>query len=430
VKSELEQRIATRRAVVGVIGLGYVGLPVAVHFGRRGFGVLGFDVDPRKVRAIRASRSYIDAVSSRDLKRSGMRATADFGRLREVDAVLICVPTPLAPDGSPDLSFVRRSARAVARTLRAGQLVVLESTTYPGTTRRVVKPILDRAGVPYLLGYAPERIDPGNRRFGIANTPRLVSGIDAAGARAVAALYRAAIGRVVPVSAPEVAEAAKLLENIYRAVNIAMINELKTVLDKMKIDVWEVIAAAASKPFGFAPFTPGPGMGGHCIPVDPFYLSWKARRVGARARFIELAGRVNRQMPRYVVGKLEEALRARGRRLDGARVLVLGVAYKRDTDDTRESPGLEIMALLRKRGCRVAYSDPHVPRLRPMRRFDYRLASVRLTPATLRRFDAAVLATDHAAFDRLLIARHARLVVDTRRAFGPDLCCAGNIVRA
>lgn len=429
-KAELLKKIASRRALVSVIGLGYAGFPVLHHFAKRGFPTLGFDIDKRKVRSVNAGRSYIESIPSADLRKYKIRATDDFRRLREPDAVVISVPTPLAPDGRPDLSYVKKSTQSVARTLREGQLVVLESTTYPGTTRDVSKPILDRVGKPYFLGYAPERIDPGNKVFTVKNTPRLVSGIDDDSGELVEALYGAVLPKVVRVRTCEVAEMAKLLENIYRAVNIAMVNELKMVLAAMGIDIWEVIAAAATKPFGFQRFDPGPGMGGHCIPVDPFYLSWKAREVGAMARFIDLAGQVNVQMPFYVVQRLEAALRERGRKLAGAKVLVLGVAYKRNTDDARESPGLKVMEILQDRGVRIAYSDPHVPSLRKMRHYHFKLNSTPTTPAALKAFDAAVMITDHDEFDLDTIVRASKLIVDTRNAFAAGHYHTGKVVQA
>ncbi|HXG62828.1 MAG TPA: nucleotide sugar dehydrogenase [Planctomycetota bacterium] len=415
----LESRLRSRRAVVGVIGLGYVGLPLVRLFATKGFPVLGFDIDPSKIEKLRRGESYIRSVPAETLRRIRRRfeATADFARLAEADAIIICVPTPLQEDGRPDLSFIRSTADTIARHLRPGQLVVLESTTYPGTTREVLKPPLDRRGVEYYLAFSPEREDPGNKDWTNADIPKVVGGIDERSRRLAARLYGAAVSRVVEVSSCEVAEAAKLLENIYRCVNIALVNELKMCFERMGIDVWEVIAAASTKPFGFQPFYPGPGLGGHCIPIDPFYLSWKAREFQFATRFIDLAGEINVQMPYYVVGKLEEALKARGRGLAGSRILVLGLAYKRDIDDPRESPAFKIIELLEQKGADVSCHDPFFPAIPPMRHYRHlRAKTVPLRRETLAASDAVVIVTDHSAYDYPWIVRHARLVLDTRNA--------------
>jgi UDP-N-acetyl-D-glucosamine dehydrogenase len=420
----LRERLRARKAVVGVIGLGYVGLPQALSFGEAGFRVLGLDIDPAKPEALNAGRSYLlDIPSDRiaALVSSGrLSATTDFGRVGECDALIVCVPTPLSEHGEPDLSAVSGTASAIAPGLRPGQLVVLVSTTYPGTTEELVRPILEARGLvvgrDIALGYSPEREDPGNPRYGLGNTPKLVSGCTEACRDMAVLLYEPVVPKVVPVSSTRVAEASKLLENIYRAVNIALVNELKMCFDRMGIDVWEVIDAAATKPFGFTPFYPGPGLGGHCIPIDPFYLTWKARAFDFHTRFIELAGEINTAMPDYVVGKLRDALDGHGVPLRGARILVLGVAYKRDTGDIRESPSLRILGLLARHGVQVAYHDPHVPRLGRSRRYEFDLTSTPLTAEALGAADAVLILTDHSTIDYEHVVRHAAVVVDTRNA--------------
>jgi UDP-N-acetyl-D-glucosamine dehydrogenase len=420
----LRERLSDRTACVGIIGLGYVGLPQALSFAETGFRVLGFDIDAAKAEAIQAGRSYVlDIPSDRITCLVGegrLGATVDFSRLGECDALIICVPTPLSEHGDPDLSAIEDTTAAIAPRLRTGQLVVLVSTTYPGTTEELVRPPLEATGLvlgrDFALGYSPEREDPGNARFGLRNTPKLVSGCTPVCRELTEILYRPVVQKVIPVSATRVAEASKLLENIYRAVNIALVNELKMCFDRMGIDVWEVIEAAATKPFGFTPFYPGPGLGGHCIPIDPFYLTWKAREFDFHTRFIELAGEVNTAMPGYVVGRLHDALDRRGTTLRGARILVLGVAYKRDTGDIRESPALRILSLLAERGAEVAYHDPHVPRLGRSRRYRFDLESTPLTAETLRTVDAVLIVTDHSSIDYDVVVRHAPLVVDSRNA--------------
>jgi UDP-N-acetyl-D-glucosamine dehydrogenase len=418
----LLQAIDDRTARVGVIGLGYVGLPLVELFAREGFPVLGLDIDAAKVEHLQAGRSYIGHIASERvaaLRASGrFEATADFARLTGADAILICVPTPLGSHREPDLSAVRHTGRTIGRHLRAGQLVVLESTTYPGTTRDVLRPELEAGGLvagrDFFLAYSPEREDPGNPTFSAGNIPKVVGGWDEASGALARGLYGAVVPRVVPVSSCEAAEACKILENTYRAVNIALVNELKLVFDRMGIDVWEVIDAAKTKPFGFQAFYPGPGLGGHCIPIDPFYLTWAARAHGLHTRFIELAGEINTAMPRHVIDRVMTALNDRGRSLKGGRVLVLGVAYKPDVDDCRESPAVELMELLQDRGASVAYHDPHVPALPPLRGHAIRLESVPLTPDVLAAQDCVLIATDHSSFDWDFIVPHATLVVDTR----------------
>jgi UDP-N-acetyl-D-glucosamine dehydrogenase len=435
----------SRRGVVGIIGLGYVGLPLAATFAEGGFAVVGFDVDGAKIDALRAGRSYIRHIPAERLApllcaeppRSAGAAfhpTSDFELLRSCDAVLICVPTPLTENREPDLSYVTGTAATIAKYLRRDQLVVLESTTYPGTTDDVVCRILEggglRVGVDFHLAFSPEREDPNNAQYTTRTIPKLIGGCTPRCGAVAAALYGAIMDRIVPVSSARVAEAAKLLENIYRSVNIALVNELKMLFDRMGLDVWEVIDAAATKPFGYTAFYPGPGLGGHCIPIDPFYLTWKARQYELTTRFIELAGEVNHAMPAFVVAKLMDALNDRRLSLKGARVLVLGVAYKRDLDDLRESPALKIMDLLSKKGAEVAYHDPYVPVLKPSRHYDFNLASVPLTREELQRADAVVVATDHTAFDYQFIVDASALVVDTRNATRSVATGREKIVRA
>ncbi len=441
--TELSQRIAGRSARVGVIGLGYVGLPLALLFEEAGFPVTGFDVDPAKTEALGRGESYIRHIGrervAKAFRRGHIEATTDFDRLAECDAVVICVPTPLGRHREPDLSYIRETADEIARRLRRGQLVVLESTTYPGTTREELLPRFAARGLAvgsdFFLAFSPEREDPGNRNFQTQNIPKVVGGVDAASLKVAVALYSAAVARVVPVSSPEVAEATKLLENIFRAVNIALANEMKLVLERMGIDVWEVIEAAKTKPFGFMPFYPGPGLGGHCIPLDPFYLTWKAAEHGVWARFIELAGEVNTSMPHYVVDRTARALNGRGRSLKGSRVLVLGLSYKADIDDDRESPSFEIIELLRAAGAEVAYCDPFIPVARPGRAHDIGLCSVPCTAEEFARYDAVMVATAHSDFHRPELFQSVSLVIDTRNlmaqmGFGSAGSAGLEVVRA
>jgi UDP-N-acetyl-D-glucosamine dehydrogenase len=421
----LKSRIARRDYTVGVIGLGYVGLPLVLRFGEVGFRVIGFDIDAAKVKHLNDGTSYIEHVPGPRVQAlvaaHRFVATSDVGRLGEPDAVVICVPTPLTRHRDPNLLYVETTADAVAAALRRNQLVCLESTTYPGTTDEVVLPRLLarglRVGEDFFLAFSPEREDPGNTQFDTATIPKVVGGVTPDCLALATTLYAQAIKQVVPVASTRVAEATKILENVYRAVNIALVNELKIAFERMGINVWDVIEAAKTKPFGFQPFYPGPGLGGHCIPIDPFYLTWKAREYGVATRFIELAGEINAGMPDYVVQRLMNALNERGKALRGARVLVLGAAYKRDTDDPRESPSLEIMEDLIQKGAVVEYSDPHLPRLPSVRRHQIDLASVPLTEASLRAYDAVLLVTDHSRFPYELIHRSAPLIVDSRNAF-------------
>jgi UDP-N-acetyl-D-glucosamine dehydrogenase len=417
----LLDRIGSRRARVGVIGLGYVGLPLAVEFARAGFGVTGFDVDASKTGQINAGRSYIPDVSEADLAAwvgvGRLKATTDMSELVAMDAIDICVPTPLRKTKDPDLSYVVLAVEAVAATLKPGQLVILESTTYPGTTDEVVQPMLEakglKADVDFFLAFSPERVDPGNRQFTTKNIPKIVGGIGAASTQAASALYGATVQNVVPVSSTRVAEMVKLLENTFRAVNIGLVNEIALMCHKMDIGVWEVIDAAKTKPFGFMPFYPGPGLGGHCIPIDPFYLSWKARQNGFECRFIELAGHINSSMPHYVVDRVAAALNTVRKPINGSRIHLIGVAYKRDVNDMRESPALDVMELLAKRGAELSYTDPFVPCLK---HGGHPLASVDLRTALDQAPDCAVICTDHSEFDYDALVESGTLVVDTRNA--------------
>ena len=417
----LAERTAKRKTRIGVIGLGYVGLPLAVEFARAQFHVTGFEIDAKRAAAINAGRSYIKDVSTSDVKNlvaSGhLRATLDFDELRPMDVIDICVPTPLRKTRDPDVSYIVTAVEAIAPRLRPGRLVVLESTTYPGTTDELVRPMLEqgglRAGRDFFLAFSPERVDPGNPTHNTRNIPKVVGGVSPDCSEAACILYKSVLDRVVPVSSTRVAEMVKLLENTFRSVNIGLVNELALMCDKMGIDVWEVIDGAATKPFGFMPFYPGPGLGGHCIPVDPFYLSWKARESGFEARFIELAGQINGSMPYHVARRVGEALNSRRRSVRGSKVLLLGVAYKANIDDVRESPSLDLIQILKDQGARVEYSDPHVPTLR----HDGGVMKSRpLRASTLRAADCVVIATAHKAFDYDLIARHARTIVDSRNA--------------
>ncbi|MEM6260265.1 MAG: nucleotide sugar dehydrogenase [Planctomycetota bacterium] len=422
---DLLDKIDDKTATVGVVGLGYVGLPLIHAFIDAGMTGLGFDIDPEKVEQLARGESYIGHIPSSWLQswidRNRFAATTDFTRLREADAILVCVPTPLDDAREPDLSYVVSTAKQIARALRPGQLVVLESTTYPSTTRDVLLPLLEssglRSGIDFFLAYSPEREDPGNPDFSAARIPKVVGGQDAASLEAAVALYSGVIKEVVPVSSCEVAEACKILENTYRAVNIALVNEMKVLCDQMGISVWEVIDAAKTKPFGFSAFYPGPGLGGHCIPIDPFYLSWVARRHGLSTRFIELAGEINSSMPDYVIRRLIEALNEHGKPVRGSRVGVLGIAYKRDVDDPRESPSFVLLERLRDLGAELSYNDPLVPQLPKMRKHDLpAMSSSSLTEDYLRSLDCLLIATDHSQYDYDFITQHSSLVVDTRNA--------------
>jgi UDP-N-acetyl-D-glucosamine dehydrogenase len=439
--ASLLARLEDRSATVGVIGLGYVGLPLAMTAARAGYTVTGFDIDPAKIVDIEAGRSYIEAVSDAVLGEfvaSGrFSATTEFEGLAACDVIVICVPTPLTRHRDPDLSFVTRTSEAIAQHLRAGQLVVLESTTYPGTTDGVVRPILEKTGLKsgrdFFLGFSPEREDPGNRDFQTSTIPKVVAGDGPEAARLMEAFYGAAVERVVPVSSNATAEAVKLTENIFRAVNIALVNELKVVYEAMGIDIWEVVDAAKTKPFGYMPFYPGPGLGGHCIPIDPFYLTWKSREYELPTRFIELAGEINSAMPRHVVDRLAEALDMRaGKALSRSKVLVIGLAYKKNVPDIRESPSLKLIELIEARGSKASYHDPHVAQIPGTREYGHLKGreSVDLTPEAVAGFDAVLVSTDHDAVDYAMLAERAALVVDTRNAFGRRGIAGASIVKA
>ncbi len=424
------------RLRVGIIGCGYVGLPLALRFAEAGHRVTGFDTDPNKVQKLNHGQSYIQHILNSKVQQfvqsRHFSATTDFSRLAEADAILICVPTPLDQRREPDLSYVEQTAKSIRPHLRRGQLVVLESTTYPGTTEELVLPILEQSGMKcptahgpendqiatdFFLAFSPEREDPGNKQFGLAQIPKVVGGVNPPSGRAAVSLYAQIVARVVPVSTTRAAEMAKLLENIFRCVNIALVNELKLLATRMGIDIWEVIDAAATKPFGFMPFYPGPGLGGHCIPVDPFYLAWKAREYDFATRFIELAGEVNTAMPYHVVESVAGALNERQKAVKGARVLVLGVAYKKDVDDLRESPSLKIIELLTARGAKLDYNDPFFPEMHRMRHYNFEgMKSIPLDPKTVASYDCVLIATDHSSYDYQMLVESAQLVVDTRNA--------------
>jgi len=439
IKADLIERIRTRQARVGIIGLGYVGLPLVLRFGEERFSIIGFDIDPSKVSKLNAGESYIRHISSDRLqtllKNKQFEATNDFGRLSEADCIIICVPTPLTAKKDPDLQYIETTAEAVFKTLRKGQLVSLESTTYPGTTEEI---LLEKfrtrgleAGKDYFLVFSPEREDPGNPKFSTRTIPKVVGGVTADCLEVGCTLYGAVIDRVVPVSSTRTAELVKLLENIYRSVNIALVNELKLLGQRMNIDIWEVIEAASTKPFGFTPFFPGPGLGGHCIPIDPFYLSWKAKEYDFSTRFIQLAGEINTSMPHYVIERIGEALNKVSRSIRGSKILIAGVAYKKDIDDMRESPSLEIMKLLKERGAELYYNDPYIPNLPRTREYDFSyMSSVPLNQDTLGKMDIVVITTDHTNVDYQALVDHSRMVVDTRNATKQIKRGSEKIVRA
>ncbi|MBE9534772.1 MAG: nucleotide sugar dehydrogenase [Proteobacteria bacterium] len=444
-KEQLIQKIKTCEAVVGIVGLGYVGLPLMLRFTEVGFPVLGFDIDEVKVAKLNNGESYIGHIPSaaiaekrqQEVRLGGgktvplLDATSDYSRASETDVLILCVPTPLNRHREPDLSYVRHTIESLQPYLRRGQMISLESTTYPGTTEEELRSRIEKSG--FIIGkdvflvYSPEREDPGNPIYNTENIPKVCGGSSKECLEVGQVLYSMVVGQVVPLSSTRAAELTKLLENIYRAVNIGLVNELKIVADRMGIDIWEVIDAAATKPFGFTPFYPGPGLGGHCIPIDPFYLTWKAREYGINTRFIELAGEVNTAMPHWVVGKVIDALNEKGQSLKEAKILVLGLAYKKNVDDPRESPAMEIMEILRSKGADLCYSDPHVPVFPPMRRHQFELQSVELTPEALQHLDCVLLITDHDDFPYDLIAAHASLIVDTRGVYRDD---EPNVVKA
>jgi UDP-N-acetyl-D-glucosamine dehydrogenase len=424
-KQELLSLLESRKAKIGIIGLGYVGLPLVLRFGEEGFRVIGFDVDPQKVSKLNAGESYIRHIDAGRLQTlvnaKAFEATADFARLSEADCIIICVPTPLTEKKDPDLQYIEKTADALVKTLRKGQLISLESTTYPGTTEEILLEQFKATGLEvgkdYFLVFSPEREDPGNAKFSTRTIPKIVGGTTPDCLEVGRALYSSVIDRVVTVSSTKAAELVKLLENIYRCVNIALVNELKLLTDRMGIDIWEVIAAASTKPFGFTPFYPGPGLGGHCIPIDPFYLSWKAKEFDFSTRFIQLAGEVNSAIPHYVVERITTALNDKGKPVRGSRILILGVAYKKDVDDVRESPALEIMELLEDKGATLSYSDPYIPRLHKMRKHDFsHMSSVPLNEDLLKKCDAVLITTDHTGIDYQWLVTNSALVVDTRNA--------------
>jgi len=429
---ELLNKIKDKSAVIGIIGLGYVGLPLGLEFASKGFKVLGFDLDEIKVKNLNEGKTYIKHIASKRIKdvvdKKRFSATKEFDRLPEVDTIIICVPTPLDEHREPDMTYIVSTAETIAKYLRKGQLVSLESTTYPGTTDEILLPLFERSGErdggnkfevgkDFYLSFSPEREDPNNPSFNTATIPKVVGGVTPNCLKIATALYNNVVVKTVPVSSTRAAEATKLTENIYRSVNIALVNELKMVFDRMGIDVWEVIDAASTKPFGFQPFYPGPGLGGHCIPIDPFYLTWKAREYEVHTRFIELAGEVNTYMPYYVVEKGSEALNRVKKSLNGSKLLILGVAYKKDIDDMRESPSLRLIELFREKGCEVSYNDPYVPKLPRTRKYQFDMESVELTKENLAKFDLVVLSTDHSDYDYKMIAENASLILDSRNAF-------------
>lgn len=439
----LLKKINNKSAVIGIIGLGYVGLPIALEYALKGFKTIGFDIDNRKIPLINAGKSYIKHINADKIKKTVnskmFSATSDFARLPEVDAIIICVPTPLNEHREPDMTYIENSGKIIAQYLRKGQFVSLESSTYPGTTEEILLPMFETApltqsmmgkkqlangktknfkvGEDFFLAFSPEREDPNNPKYSTATIPKVVGGVTANCLKIALALYNQVIVKTVPVSSPRAAEATKLLENIYRSINIALVNELKMVFERMDIDVWEVINAAATKPFGFQAFYPGPGLGGHCIPIDPFYLTWKAREFEINTKFIELAGEINTYMPYYVVEKAGEVLNKFKKSLNGSRVLILGASYKKDIDDMRESPSLKLIEIFREKGAKVDYNDPYIPKLPKTRKYQFDMVSVELTKRNLARYDLVLLSTDHSNYDYKTITANAKLILDTRNAF-------------
>jgi UDP-N-acetyl-D-glucosamine dehydrogenase len=433
----LLDKIRKRNATVGVIGLGYVGLPLVIQFVKAGYKTIGFDVDAEKIKYLRAGKTYIKHIPGEEVRllkgNASFKATDDFSSLKKADCIIICVPTPLGKHHEPDLSYVLDTTKMIAKYLRKGQLIVLESTTYPGTTDEDMRSILEgtglTAGEDFHLAFSPEREDPNNKDYSTSTIPKVVGGYTPACLEVARTLYDSVVVKTVSVSSTRAAEATKLLENIYRSVNIAMINELKMIFDRMDIDIWEVIDAAKTKPFGFQAFYPGPGLGGHCIPIDPFYLTWKAREHGYHTKFIELAGEINTHMPYYVVEKVIDALNVKKKTIHAARVLILGLAYKKDIDDTRESPSLKLIELLMQKGAHVDFNDPYIPRTKKMRHYDLKKTSVPLTKESLKTYDCVIIATDHSSYDYGFILKHALLIVDTRNAM-KGLAHRGKVVKA
>ncbi|HHS13940.1 MAG TPA: nucleotide sugar dehydrogenase [bacterium] len=421
---DLKSKIDSKKARVGIIGLGYVGLPLLIEFVREGFNAIGFDIDPRKIECLAKKKTYIKHIPNTDIQKMASSgrfdSTTDFSRLKEVDCIVVAVPTPLDKYRQPDLSYIRATSETISQYLRKGQLVILESSTWPGTTEEVMRPILEQSGLrcpeDFYLAFSPEREDPNNPKYSTRTIPKVVGANDEAGLACAKALYDRVIVQTVTVSSSQAAEATKLLENIFRSVNIALVNEMKQILDRMGIDVWEVIEAASTKPFGYMPFYPGPGLGGHCIPIDPFYLTWKAKEYDMPTRFIELAGEINTAMPYYVLQKMMEALNTHRKSLNGSRILILGAAYKKDIDDMRESPTLKLIEILSEQGAEVDYNDPFIPMMPKVRKYQYDMKSVELNPKTLASYDAVLISTDHSSYDYEMIVRHSLLIVDTRNA--------------
>jgi UDP-N-acetyl-D-glucosamine dehydrogenase len=436
--TKLQDKITQKEFLLGIIGLGYVGLPLSLTFLRKDIAVLGFDLDIKKIDMLHAGVSYIKHIPSEKLnafvQQGKLSATADFSRLNEPDVLLICVPTPLTQNREPDMHYIENTGHAIAKVLRPGQMVILESTTYPGTTVELLLPILENSGLAagkdFALAYSPEREDPGNPKYTTADIPKVVGGINDESTALAADFYKTGLQSVVGVSSTQTAEMSKLLENIFRSVNIALVNELKILSHRMGIDVWEVIRASSTKPFGYMPFYPGPGLGGHCIPIDPFYLTSKAREYDFPTKFIELAGEVNTAMPYYVIQRVMEALNSRKKSINGSRILLLGMAYKKDIDDPRESPSFKLLELLQEKGAEVLYNDPHIPVLLPMRKYSFNLKSTDITAETLASMDCILLATDHSAYDYRFILEHADLIVDTRNAFNGLNGAADKVMQA
>jgi len=435
---DLKQKIETKNAKIGVIGLGYVGLPLLLEFVDAGYHCIGFDVDEKKIRALGKKETYIKHISSERIAKimeTGLlHAATDFSRLTEMDCIIVAVPTPLDKHQQPDLSYIINTSETISKHLKKGQLVILESSTWPGTTEEVMKPILEKSGLKcskdFYLAFSPEREDPNNPDYSTKTIPKVVGANDSYSLDCSTALYDAVIVQTVPVSSSQAAEATKLLENIFRSVNIALVNEMKIILDRMGIDVWEVIEAASTKPFGYMPFYPGPGLGGHCIPIDPFYLTWKAKEYDMPTRFIELAGEINTHMPYWVIRKIMEALNSVKKSLNGAKLLILGAAYKKDVDDMRESPTLKLIEILEEKGAQVSYNDPHIPVMPSVRKYQFDMKSVQLTPQSLKSYDAVIISTAHSIYDYNFIAEHAQLVIDTRNAMKDVKKNKDNIIKA
>jgi UDP-N-acetyl-D-glucosamine dehydrogenase len=433
-----KKKIENKTIKVGILGLGYVGLPLAFEFANAGINVLGFDIDEKKVKVLNTGKSIIKNVAHSKIRKivtdKKFTATDNMSRIKNVDALLICVPTPLTENREPDMKYVINSCKTIAKYIQPGQLISLESTTYPGTTRELMAPILATSGLiagkDFHLAYSPEREDPGNKNFSTRTIPKVLGGLTKKCRDIAHMVYELAIDTVIPVSSVEAAEATKILENVYRCINIAMVNELKMVFDRMGIDVWEVIRAAGTKPFGFSPFYPGPGLGGHCIPIDPFYLTWKARQYGMPTRFIELAGEINTNMPHYVITRTMDALNERKKSLNGSKILVLGLAYKPDIDDVRESPSLELIELLKEKGAKVDYNDPYIPATHKQRKYDLQMKSKKLNAVMLKTYDAVLISTNHSDYDYNWIVKNSKLVVDTRNATAPVRTGRSKIVKA